>query len=132
MLANAVCNWIAERARDLVGTTHAAIKFLVLALSAPAIFSCFPDDDLGQIVTALLAIPLTPSLPTPNARKTCALAIWLVQTQRLPKEVLSPTRDRVAYALRRAIEGELGKEGKKGSMSDGLKVRSNFTYFLLS
>ncbi|KZV73722.1 hypothetical protein PENSPDRAFT_749951 [Peniophora sp. CONT] len=111
-----------KRARDLVGTTHAAIKFLVLALSAPAIYSSFADDALGEIVTALLAIPLAPSLPTPNARKTCALAVWLVQSQRLPEDVLMPARDRVAYALRRAIEGELGKEGKKGSMSDGLKA----------
>jgi hypothetical protein len=32
------------------------------------------------------------------------------------------TKDRIAYALRRAVEGELGKEGKKESVSDGLKV----------
>jgi len=75
-----------------------------------------------MILTHVLAIPLASDLPTPNSRKTRALAIWLIQTQRLPAEVLTPARDRVAYALRRAIEGELGKEGKKGSVSDGLKV----------
>jgi hypothetical protein len=75
-----------------------------------------------MILTHVLAIPLSSDLPTPNARKTCALAIWLIQTQRLPVEILTPARDRIAYALRRAIEGELGKEGKKGSVSDGLKV----------
>ena len=37
-------------------------------------------------------------------------------------EVLEPAKDRIAYALRRGIEGELGKEGKKGSASDGLRV----------
>jgi hypothetical protein len=76
------------------------------------------------MVTQALAIPLATELPTPNGRKTCALAIWLLQTQRLPADVLSPAKDRIAYALRRAIEGELGKEGKKGSVSDGLKVKS--------
>ena len=74
------------------------------------------------MVTQALAIPLSPELPTPNARKTCALAIWLLQTQRLPADILEPAKDRITYALRRAIEGELGKEGKKGAVSDGMKV----------
>lgn len=70
----------------------------------------------------MLAIPATEELPTPNARKTYALAIWLIQVQKLPVDVLTPASDRIAYALRRGIEGELGKEGKKGSLSDGMKV----------
>ncbi|KAH9999590.1 hypothetical protein BJV74DRAFT_158674 [Russula compacta] len=74
------------------------------------------------MVTQALAIPLSPELPTPNARKTCALAIWLLQTQRLPADILEPAKDRITYALRRAIEGELGKEGKKGAVSDGMKA----------
>ena len=74
------------------------------------------------MLTALLAIPMAESLPTPNARKTCALTIWFMQAQRLPASVLGPAKDRIAYSLRRGIEGELGKEGKKGSVSDGLKV----------
>lgn len=61
-------------------------------------------------------------LPTPNARKTWALAIGLIQIQRLPEAVLWPAKDRIAYALRRGVEGELGKEGKKGSAGDGMKV----------
>lgn len=75
---------------------------------------------------ALLSIPMAVDLPTPNARKTCALAIMVLQCQRLPKEVLIPTRDRIALALKRGIDGELGKEGKKGSANDGLKVSSIF------
>ncbi|CAK5284065.1 unnamed protein product [Mycena citricolor] len=73
-------------------------------------------------MTAVLAIPLADELPTPNARKTYALAIWLLQAQRLPICVLESGADRIVFALRRAIEGELGKEGKKGSASDGLKA----------
>lgn len=80
------------------------------------------DQDLGSMVTESLAIPLAPELPTPNSRKTCALAMWLLQTQRLPADVLAPAKDRITYALRRAVEGELGKEGKKGPASDGMKV----------
>ncbi|KAI9455511.1 hypothetical protein F5148DRAFT_1378062 [Russula earlei] len=109
-------------ARDLATVSHAVMKFLGLVFTLPAVYTQFDYQHLGSMVTQALAIPLAPELPTLNARKTCALAIWLIQTQRLPAEVLGPAKDRIAYALRRAIEGELGKEGKKGSVCDGLKA----------
>ena len=83
---------------------------------------CTVESQLRDMLTSVLAIPLMPRLPTPNARKTCALSISLIQFQRLPEDVLKPACDRIAYALRRGIEGELGKEGKKGSANDGLKA----------
>ncbi|KAI0269927.1 hypothetical protein BC834DRAFT_922720 [Gloeopeniophorella convolvens] len=109
-------------ARDLATASHAVIKLLGLAFTLPAVYGVFEDQELGAMVTQALAIPLATELPTPNARKTCALAIWLLQSLRLPADVLVPAKDRIAYALRRAVEGELGKEGKKGSVSDGLKA----------
>ncbi|KAL0961277.1 hypothetical protein HGRIS_006237 [Hohenbuehelia grisea] len=109
-------------ARDLSTTTHAVIRFLALALTVPAIFRVFSDSELRDILTQVLAIPMANQLPTPNARKTCALATWLLQCQRLPQEVLEPVSTRIVFALRRGIDGELGKEGKKGSVSDGLKA----------
>ncbi|KAF8490777.1 hypothetical protein F5888DRAFT_1620590 [Russula emetica] len=114
-------------ARDLVTVSHAVIKFLGLVFALPAVYGLFDDQDLGSMVTQALAIPLTPELPTPNSRKTCALVIWLLQTQRLPADVLAPAKDRITYALRRAVEGELGKEGKKGSVSDGMKAIHNLS-----
>ena len=77
---------------------------------------------LNDILTGVLGIPLCPHLPTPNARKTCALAIWLIQSQRLPADTLAKAAPRIAFALKRGLDGELGKEGKKGSANDGLKV----------
>ncbi|KAI0647951.1 hypothetical protein C8Q79DRAFT_1086869 [Trametes meyenii] len=111
-----------KRARDLCGVCHAAMRLLSLVFALPALYQLFTEDELGYILTQVLAIPLAKELPTPNARKTCALAIWIIQAQRLPPEVLEPARDRIAYALRRGIDGQLGKEGKKGSTSDGLKA----------
>lgn len=93
-----------------------------VSLNRLAISYIFPDEQLGSVLTDILAIPLTPSLPTPNARKTCQIAVWTLQVQRLPTAVLAPAADRIAYALRRGIDGELGREGKKGAASDGLKV----------
>ncbi|KAG6853573.1 hypothetical protein C0991_003169 [Blastosporella zonata] len=109
-------------ARDLCTTTHAVIRLLSLVFTLPAIMNVFTDAQLRSMFTAVLAIPLAEELPTPNARKTWALAIWLIQTQRLSATVLSPAADRIALALCRGIDGELGKEGKKGSASDGLKA----------
>jgi hypothetical protein len=51
-------------------------------------------------------------LPSPKA-----------QVQLLPVAILQPAADRIAYMLRRGIDIDLGKEGKKGSASDPLKVR---------
>lgn len=85
----------------------------------------FLDEQLSEILTDILAIPLASTLPTPNSRKTCQLAVWTLQVQRLPTAVLAPAADRIAYALRRGIDGELGREGKKGAASDGLKVCVN-------
>ena len=83
-------------------------------------------------MTHVLAIPLAQELPTPNARKTFGLVIMLIQVQRLPSAVLQPAASRIAYALQRAIDGELGKEGKKGSITDGLKVNLRDDQLLLA
>ncbi len=107
----------------MTGARFSAINSLFIPHWTRSCLSGITEDELGYVLTQVLAIPLANELPTPNARKTCSLAIWLIQAQRLPAEVLEPAKDRIAYALRRGIEGELGKEGKKGSISDGLKVR---------
>ena len=79
-------------------------------------------QQLRFLLTNVLAIPMAQELPTINARKTCALAVWLIQTMQLPAEVVEPAAPRIAYAIRRGIEGELGREGKKGAVNDGLRV----------
>ena len=80
-------------------------------------------DELRSMLEAVLAIPLAERLPTGNARKTCALAISLLQNQRLPRSVLEPCKDRIVTALQRAIDGELGKEGKKGRQEGKARIR---------
>ncbi|KAF8442906.1 hypothetical protein L210DRAFT_3611408 [Boletus edulis BED1] len=109
-------------ARDLCTTTHAVLRLLSAIFTLQPLYQIFDDVQLRDILTHVLAIPMADELPTPNARKTCALSIWLLQVQRLPETVLLPARDRIAFALRRGMEGELGKEGKKGSACDGLKA----------
>ncbi|KAJ7486049.1 hypothetical protein B0H11DRAFT_2016731 [Mycena galericulata] len=112
----------AKYGRDLCTTCHSVIKLLAVVFTLPAVSGVFTVPQLRSILTQVLAIPLAEDLPTPNARKTYALSIWLLQSQRLPSVVLEPAAARIVFALRRGIEGELGKEGKKGSASDGLKA----------
>ncbi|KAJ7245025.1 hypothetical protein B0H12DRAFT_1128328 [Mycena haematopus] len=112
----------ARYGRDLCTTCHSVIRLLAVVFTLPAVAGIFTVPQLRSILTQVLAIPLSDDLPTPNARKTYALSIWLLQTQRLPFVVLESAADRIVFALRRGIEGELGKEGKKGSASDGLKA----------
>ncbi|KAH7885266.1 hypothetical protein F5I97DRAFT_1357061 [Phlebopus sp. FC_14] len=116
-------------ARDLCTTTHAVLRVLGAIFTLPAVYQIFSDVQLRDMLTQVLAIPMADELPTPNARKTCALSIWLLQVQRLPEDVLFPARDRIAFALRRGLEGELGKEGKKGSACDGLKAIHDLSLF---
>lgn len=125
-----------KNARDLCTTCHSTIKFLSAVFSFPAISRVFTGvwhspnpikncadifyrsrPTVGILSTGVLAIPIADEIPTPNARKTCALTIWLLQVQRLPSKVLLPASDRIAYALRRGLDGELGKEGKKDPVS---------------
>ncbi|KAF7298883.1 hypothetical protein MIND_00836300 [Mycena indigotica] len=112
----------ARYGRDLCTTCHSALKLLAVVFTLPAVFNIFNNAELSAILTEVLGIPLADQLPTPNSRKTYALSIWLLQTQRLPPSVLDGAADRIAHAIGRGIDGELGKEGKKGSASDGLKA----------
>ncbi|KAF9049517.1 hypothetical protein BDZ89DRAFT_940901, partial [Hymenopellis radicata] len=119
-----------KHARDLCSTTHCVLKLVAFVFTQPAIYEIFSDDDLRGLLTAVLAIPLADSLPTLYARKTCALSIWVLQTQRLSPDILRPAADRIAYAIRRGLDGELGKEGKKGSANDGLKAVHDLSRYL--
>ncbi|GJJ10511.1 hypothetical protein Clacol_004737 [Clathrus columnatus] len=109
-------------ARDLCSLCHSALRCFSTFAVVPALFSVFSDEQLADILTGILAIPLSSPLPTPNARKTCQIAIWALQVQRLPSIILAPAADRITYAIRRGIDGELGREGKNGAASDGFKA----------
>ncbi|EJC98994.1 uncharacterized protein FOMMEDRAFT_148951 [Fomitiporia mediterranea MF3/22] len=109
-------------ARDLSTVTNSTIKFLTLTLQTPSIYNVFTQKQLDSILTAVLAIPLAESLRSPTARKICGLAISVLQSQRLPDSVLNSAAPRIAFALKRAIEGELGREGKKGATAEALRA----------
>ncbi|THH07269.1 hypothetical protein EW145_g3491 [Phellinidium pouzarii] len=109
-------------ARDLSTVASATVRFLILAFQAPSIYNVFTTKQLNSILTGALAIPLADSLRSSSARKICGFAITLLQSQKLPEDILAAARDRIMFALRRAMDGELGREGKKGAAGEALRA----------
>ncbi|KAG8746012.1 hypothetical protein FRC10_006351 [Ceratobasidium sp. 414] len=109
-------------ARDLSLVSQSAIRVLAVVFHEPAVSSHFTDDELVNMLKVLISIPNTMPLPTPNPRKTHTAALWALQMTRLPLSIMhSPgVADSLFVALQMAVQGKLGREGKKGSMSEGL------------
>jgi hypothetical protein len=94
-----------------------------MILSSEHLQQLFTSNHILSIVTAVLSIPASPSIPPHNARKIYQLAMNVISIIVLPAELAATTKIRLTYSIQRALEGKLGREGKKGSISDGLKVR---------
>ncbi|KIO29799.1 hypothetical protein M407DRAFT_21049 [Tulasnella calospora MUT 4182] len=109
-------------ARDAFILTQSSIRTIAVILSTKAIYSVFSEVSLTCITSALLSILLAPKLYLPNARKTTMLAMWAVQNIRLPTSVVAPLADRFLEAVQRGIDGQLGKEGKKGAGCEALNA----------
>jgi hypothetical protein len=120
----------AKHGRDLCTTSHSVLKLLTFLFATPSLYSMFENSQLDSVLAQVLCILSKPSLPTPHARKTWALCIWVLQTQRLPEKVLEASKDRIAYVISRGIDGELGKEGKKGARADGLRAIHDLCLYL--
>ncbi|CAE6395735.1 unnamed protein product [Rhizoctonia solani] len=109
-------------ARDLSLVSQSAIRVLAVIFHEPAISSHFTDQELADMLKVLISIPNTMPLPTPNPRKTHTAALWALQMVRLPLSALKKPgiADSLFEALQMAVQGKLGREGKKGSTSEGL------------
>ncbi|CCO29404.1 hypothetical protein BN14_03416 [Rhizoctonia solani AG-1 IB] len=109
-------------ARDLSLVSQSAIRVLAVVFHEPAISSHFTDQELAEMLKVLISIPNTMPLPTPNPRKTHTAALWALQMVRLPLSTMKKpgVADSLFDALQMAVQGKLGREGKKGSTSEGL------------
>lgn len=80
------------------------------------------------LLAAVLKITVAPTLPTPNARKTWSLTTSILSSNVLPEAVIKPASSRIAYTFQRALEGELGKEGKKGAIGEALRGVQSYAF----
>ncbi|KAI0701421.1 hypothetical protein C8T65DRAFT_697051 [Cerioporus squamosus] len=83
-------------------------------------------NEVQQQPLSIVGLLLT-LLKSPRAMGSVSLT-FMYGRRRL--KVLEPARDRIAHALRRGIEGELGKAGKKGPSTDGLKTIHDLALYL--
>ncbi|KAI5982506.1 hypothetical protein EDC04DRAFT_2616630 [Pisolithus marmoratus] len=79
-------------AHDLCTAPHMGLQLFSDIFTSSAKYQLFGKAQLRDMLTHVLAIPMDEALPTPNARKACALSIWLPQVQRLAAKFLLPAK----------------------------------------
>ncbi|KAG8830212.1 hypothetical protein FRC17_005196 [Serendipita sp. 399] len=113
-----------KHARDLCTVSQSAMKLLSCLLSFIGLVReglLFTESELSDLLGAVITLPLSSPLPTPNSRKTCALAVNVLSSSNFTPTALATHADQIAAVFKRSIDGELGREGKKGSAADALR-----------
>ncbi|KAJ7442618.1 hypothetical protein FB451DRAFT_1297037 [Mycena latifolia] len=105
--------------RDLALLSHQALRFLSDIFSFPPLYSIFTTNDLRSILGELLVLGSAPSIPNPTSRRTWTLVVWILSVQNLPSAVLLPAKREIVSVVKRALEGQIGKDQ---AQSDGLKA----------
>ncbi|KAJ7176026.1 hypothetical protein C8R46DRAFT_1347487 [Mycena filopes] len=100
-------------ARDVALLSQQVLRFLSDIFTFPALHSIFSTDDLRSILGELLVLGSAPSIPNPTSRRTWTLVVWILSVQTLPSAVLSPSKREIVTVLKRAVEGEIGKDQAK-------------------
>lgn len=131
--------------RDLAMLNHQVLRFLSDIFSFPPLYSIFSStsasvskpsfvhiiystsvNDLRTILSELLVLGSAQSIPSPASRRTWTLIVWILSVQNLPSAVLSPVRREIVSVLKRALEGQIGKDQAK---LDALKVVESLRSF---
>ncbi|KAJ7245028.1 hypothetical protein B0H12DRAFT_1128337 [Mycena haematopus] len=100
-------------AREMALLSHQVLRFLSNIFSFPLLYSIFSTYDLKSILRELLVLGSAPCIPGPSSRRTWTLVVWIISVQNLPSEVLSPSKLEMVSVLKRALEGEIGKNQAK-------------------
>ncbi|KAJ6585180.1 hypothetical protein B0H19DRAFT_1059450 [Mycena capillaripes] len=116
-------------ARDLALLSQQVLRFLSDIFTFPPLYSIFSANDLGSVLSELLALGSAASIPSPTSRRTWTLVVWILSVQTLPSAVLLPAKREIVSVLKRALEGEIGKDQAK---SDGLQVVDLLRTFYLN
>ena len=103
--------------REAAGVGCAALRFIALIFNAPHLFNCFSEVDLISLLDQIMVIPRTPSLPTPNTKRTYYLSILILAHMRIPSACVSPVKEKVVRALDLALADNLGGAATGGSGS---------------
>jgi hypothetical protein len=97
--------------REASGVGQAALGLLGLAFHCRPIYSCFTEADLQSLLELVLTIPRTPSLPTPNPKKTYFVATAVLSNMRIPAASVNPIREKIAKAIESMTSDTFGPAG---------------------
>ncbi len=107
--------------RAMAAVGQEALKFLALVFYRPELHSCFTDADLNALLAAVLVIPNTLKLYTPNPKKSYAFAIYALANMRIPADCVQPLKRELQRALSNAV-GEVALQhwgGGPGKVEGG-------------
>lgn len=85
--------------REAASVGCAALRFLSVIYSTSLVFTCFTEADLQYLLDQVLVIPKTPSLPTPQPRRTYAHALLIFSNLGLPEQWVSLAKDKIIGAI---------------------------------
>ena len=78
---------------------------------------------LRELVTSVSSLAKEPTLPTPNARRTRTLALWLLSSHTLPAGVVTTQVSVLVQMLKRIIRRDTAEDVSEINIEDGLRVR---------
>ena len=106
--------------REAAGVGSATLKFLALALHTPVLIGCFTDADTTGLLEQVMAILRTPSLPTPNPKRTFYTSLTIIAQMRVSVQSVLPVKEKIARALEFALS-----DGQGGSPTQSPGAKDN-------
>ncbi|KAJ6475046.1 hypothetical protein C8R47DRAFT_1143368 [Mycena vitilis] len=109
-------------ARELALLSQQLLRFLSNIFSFQPLYSIFSTNDLRSILSELLVLGSTPSITSPTSRRTWTFVVWILSVQTLPSEILLPSKRELVSVLKRALQGQMGKDQ---ALLDGLQASNH-------
>lgn len=94
--------------REAAGVGAATLRFIALVMHIPALYGCFSETDMTSLLDLVLSILRTPSLPTPNPKRTYYTALTVLGGLKISPASVLPLKEKIARALESALTDGLG------------------------
>lgn len=104
--------------RESAGVGAATLRFLAVLFNVQPLYSGFSDADLTSLLDMVMTILRTPSLPTPNPKRTFYNALTILAHIQIPSTCITPIKDKLARSLESALTDGLGTPNANNSAKD--------------
>lgn len=104
--------------RESAGVGAATLRLLAVLFNFRTLYSGFSDADLTSLLDTVMSIVRTPSLPTPNPKRTYYNALTVLANLKLPTGCVAPVKEKIARSLESALTDGLGTPSTNSSAKD--------------